>query len=363
VWGGLEYLTAAMIPPCAVVIGLAVAVASAATASPAAAPPPTSRSATALIGPQGDWFASLYTGDGVELRSDERVFALFAVLNAVGFDQGLVARALPVARIAYHPVRLGLRARVLSSAPEVRRAADAFLDAHPLELRRYLTWAIRAAAPPLFGAGAGGPEAQELKGFEQVLAHAWRAWRLDELYAASQREHRRELKAYLPVIDAPLARARALLGAPPTQELQLWVNLLDAQGVVRGAWGEGGEAVLVVGPADRPNVEGVIREYARISLEPAVVARIGKWRGGATVLQDARLAGVTDRTVQEYAVSLFSLAVTLQAVEAPDAVWEAEAARGYWGLREIARLVDGRPVETWMPDALARVEARRPPRK
>ena len=89
-------------------------------------------------GPQGDWFASLYTGEGTELRNDERVFTLFSVFNALGFDQGPVTRKEPVPKVIYHPVRQAVRARVLGADPEVRKAADAFFDAHPARLERYL---------------------------------------------------------------------------------------------------------------------------------------------------------------------------------------------------------------------------------
>ena len=46
----------------------------------------------AFAASKGDWFASLYTGDGVELRNDERIFTLFAIFNAMGFDEGPVTR-------------------------------------------------------------------------------------------------------------------------------------------------------------------------------------------------------------------------------------------------------------------------------
>src|SRR5438132_7123183 len=84
----------------------------------------------------GDWFASLYTGEGIELRADERVFALFSVLNAVGYDAGPVTRKDPVPKVLYHPVRQQVRSRVIGSDADVRKAADTFLDAHAVPLRR-----------------------------------------------------------------------------------------------------------------------------------------------------------------------------------------------------------------------------------
>src|SRR5439155_13112830 len=135
--------------------------------------------------PQGDWFASLYTGEGIELRADERVFALFAMLNAVGYDMGPVTRKEPVPKVLYHPVRQAVRARVIGTEPEVRKAADAFLDAHPLPLKRYLQYAVNVSPPP-FAAAAKAKDLQDLKGLEQVLSKAWSGWKLEELMGSVQ---------------------------------------------------------------------------------------------------------------------------------------------------------------------------------
>jgi hypothetical protein len=317
----------------------------------------------ARAGSQGDWFASLYTGEGVELRNDERIFALFAVLNAVGFDQGPVTRKEPVPKVGYHPVRQQVRARVIGGDPEVRKAADAFFDTHQAALRKYLAWAVQADSPP-FAAGAKSKDLAELKGFEQVLAKAWTGWKLEELLGQVQPEYRRSLKGYLAVIDGPLGKARATLKTPEATEALLVVNLLDAQNEVRAVAGEGAQVFLVVGPSDKPNVEGLVREFARLSIEPAVAKQIGKWAGGAAVLREAQLAGAAEQTVQDYATAILTTAVALRAVDAPDAAWEAAAARGYFGLKDVSKLFDeGKPVEGWVLDAMQRVETRRPAKK
>src|SRR5262245_46566650 len=127
-----------------------------AATAPAAAPAPAPAPA------QGDWFASLYTGEGIELRADERVFALFSVLNAVGYDAGPVTRKEPVPKVLYHPVRQQVRSRVIGGDAETRKAADAFLDAHPLALRHYLQYAVSASPPP-FSAAPKAKDLQDLK--------------------------------------------------------------------------------------------------------------------------------------------------------------------------------------------------------
>ncbi len=314
-------------------------------------------------GTQGDWFASLYTGEGTELRNDERVFTLFSVFNALGFDQGPVTRKDPVPKIIYHPVRQAVRSRVLGADPEVRKAADAFFDAHPASLQRYLAYAVGSGQPP-FKEGAKGPA--DVKGFEAVLAKAWSGWKLEELMGQVQQEYRKSLKAYLAVVDAPLTKARAALKVPESRQTVLVVNLLDAQDQVRAAAGEGGEVFLVVGPSDKPNVEGLLKEFARLTIEPVVAKKLSPtaWPGGAMVLREAQLAGASDQTVQEYATSMFTTALALKSMDASDAAYDAAAARGYFGIKEVAKLFDdGKPFENWVIDGLQRVETRRPAKK
>jgi hypothetical protein len=54
--------------------------------------------------------ASVVTEDGVELSVDARVFALFAVLNALGFDGDNVTGPSPLSQPQYAAARSKLRA-------------------------------------------------------------------------------------------------------------------------------------------------------------------------------------------------------------------------------------------------------------
>lgn len=312
---------------------------------------------------QGDWFASLYTGEGVELRNDERIFALFAIFNALGFDQGPVTRKDPIPKVVYHSVRQAVRGRVIGGDPDVRKAADAFFDAHQVPLRRYLSYVVGTAQPP-FAAGAKAKDLQDLKGLEAVLQKAWTGWKLDELMGQVQGDYRKALKAYLPVLDGPLTRARAALKVPDAQEALLVVNLLDAQEAVRAVQGENGEAFLIVGPSDKPNVEGLVREFARLSIEPQVAKKIAGWAGGAQVLREAQLAGATEQTVQDYATAVLTTAIALRSMDANDATWDAVQNKGYFGAKAIAKMFDdGRPLDAWASDAFQKIETSRPAKK
>jgi hypothetical protein len=313
----------------------------------------------AFAASESDWFASLYTGEGTELRADERVFALYAIFNAVGFDAGPVVRKDPVPRVVYHPVRQAVRGKVIGGDPEVKKAADAFFDAHPLSLRKYLAYALAGGAPP-FSVAPKEKELADLKGFEQVLARAWTGWKLDAVLGQVQGDYRKTIKTYLTAIDEPLARARKLLKVPENgPQTLLVVNLLDAQDGVLGTL-VGNEVIIVVGPADKPNVEGVVREFARVFVEGAVAKKASAWAGGAAVLREAQLAGATEQSVEEYTTALLTRAVALKAFESNDAAYDAAAAKGYFGLKDVAKLFDDPKGLDGLGDALKVVETRRP---
>jgi hypothetical protein len=314
---------------------------------------------------EGDWFASLYTGDGVELRADERVFALYALLNALGYDRAPVSRQNPIPKYAFHPVRQEVRIKVGALDPAVRKQADAFLDAHPQPLQRYLGYAL-ALGPPPFDQAPKGKEWNELKGFDAVLRNAYGTWNLPELLGQEQGEYRKALRGYLPAIDAPMARLRKLLrlSDEAATNTLLVMNLLDGQDEVSGLKSDRG-VTIVVGPSDKPNVEGVLREFARAYVEPSIgkKAQAG-WSGGPGLLHEAQLAGATEASVSDYASALIARAAALKALEAPDAAYEAAGNKGYFGLKEVARgFDDGRPVDAWALEALARAETRRPVKK
>lgn len=312
---------------------------------------------------EGDWFTSLYTGEGMELRADERIFALYALFNAMGYDEAPVARQFPLPRHQFHPVRAEVRQKLLTADPAVRQQANAFFDSHPRPMDRYLSYAVHSAPPP-FASGAKAKDLQDLKGLEGLLKSVYTQWNLEEVMGGVQAEYRKSLKAWLPVVDAPVGKARKLLKVPESTQSLLVMNLLDAENKVVGVMGDG-EVVMVVGPSAKPDVQALVTEYARVIVEPQVARRAqSSWSGGAALLREAQLAGAAEQTVGEYATALFARAVALRAVEAPDAAYDALAQKGYYGVKDIAqRLDEPKGIDSWALDALQKAESRRPARK
>lgn len=307
-----------------------------------------------------DWFASVYTGEGTELRTDQRVFTLFALLNAMGYDEGRVIRRDPIPKREFHPVRRLVRERLVALPAGVRTEAEAFFDSHPQPLRDYLRWALQSEGLEAGTAKAASPE---VKGLDGLLRSVHTQAAIAPLLRELQPEHRRALRLYQSQLDAPLTRLRTLLRRPEGPTV-LVLNLLDAHDA---AWGAevGKEMVLVVGPAGGTDGEPALRAFADAHLAPLVSARAEKgWGSGGALLREARARGAQEATVGEYATALLSRAVSLRAIGASDAAYETASNQGYFGLKDLGRMFDdARPVEAWAMDALARVEARRPPGK
>lgn len=308
--------------------------------------------AAPLAHAEADWFARIYTPGGVELRADARVFTLFSLLNAAGYDAGPLRREHPVPAYRYPPARTLVREALAGADPTVLQRAQAFFDAHPLPLERYLALAVRMEDEPEVPA-----ELRELEGLEALLDLADSKWPLPVLRTETFDDYRSAMRSYLASVDAPLQRAQRLLRLPESGPgLRVVVNLLGAEGWVRGfRTGEG--VAVVVGPGRTPEVERVVWEYARLVLPPRVGEQAqARWAAGPALLREAQALGAREATVGEYAVALVSRAVALAALEAPDAAYETARREGYFGLKALAgSFGDSRPVDAWVLEGLARV--------
>lgn len=307
----------------------------------------------AAVRAESDWFARLYTPAGVEVRSDSRLFTLYALLNRAGYDAGTLRRQHPVPAYSYPPARARVRQALESADPSVLARAEAFFDRHPVPPERYVAWALHP------GGARQEPEVAELKG---LLELAEARWPLAELRGETFGAARAALRAWLPGLDPALGRARQLLRvADGRAPVHLVVEVLEVEGVVRSAR-VGEQVVVVAGPSRTPEVEAVVREYARQVLGSRLREEVlGRWAAGPALWQQARARGAEEETPAAYAVGLLARALALRAVEAPGSAYEAASRQGYTGLQELARSFDdARPVEAWALEALVRANPGRP---
>lgn len=269
-----------------------------------------------------DWFASLYTNEGVELRADERVFALYAVLNAMGYDDAPVTRAVPVPARDMHTVRLKVRSS-LRLDPADEEKLNGFFNGHAKPADAYGRYVLALKGPTSFERTPGAPT--DLKGFETLLADDYAKLKLGDLFASVQDDYRASLKGYHGVVDAPVTAVRRLLklkeDEPP--RVVLVVNLLDSQGKSYSTRSGEEELWVVVGPSKAPDLFAVAQEVARSRLEPLVAAKVG---------EPELAALVCDRLSRAFA----ALALAL-----PEAEQDARGQReGFATLKDWVRQVD-----------------------
>jgi hypothetical protein len=307
-----------------------------------------------------DWFASVYSPKGVEIRADERLFTLFATLNALGYDDAPIVRKDPVPRREFSPVRAEVRQSLATLDPKLKAQVNAFFDAHPLPLGKYAAYTAQLGPAPDFAAPASA-QPGELHGFEKELAAVYRAAQVQALFASVQDAYRADTKSYIAAIDGPLSQARALLGDPAGRVI-VAVNDLDGRGAAQ-AVALGSNALLVLGPAQKADVQGAVRAYARLILDPLVAQRATVLKGAAEQAAVVRgSGGPALEGAADYASELLARAISIKVASSdPTADEEAALKQGFAGIKEAVHAVDelgkpDRPLAQVVPDVLARIE-------
>ena len=310
-----------------------------------------------------DWFASVYSPQGVEVRADERLFTLFATLNALGYDDAPIVRQYPVARREFSPVRAHVRQALSGLDPKLKDQVSAFFDEHPLALGEYVAYTAQLGPAPTFTAPAAAQPAQ-LQGFEKQLAAVYQAAKIHDLFAEVQDAYRNDTKAYLALVDEPLAKARKILRDPAGRAI-VAMNDLDGRGAAQ-AVPMGSDALLVLGPSPKPDVQAVVRAYARLVLDPLVAKRGGVLKGAAEQAAVVRVSGGPALDgASDYASELLARAIAIKVASTdPAGDEEAQLKLGFAGIKEAVRAVDtlgkpDRPLEQVVPDVLAGIELRK----
>jgi hypothetical protein len=298
--------------------------------------------ASAEISP--DWFSSLMSDRGVEIEADQRIFTLFAALNALGYNAGPLARQDPVPRPELSPARAAVRAQAPMSAA-LAEAFQSFFDQHPLPLRNYVGFTAALGPAPDFTLGSEPAESSQLRGFEQLLARYYKEAAIGGIYQKLLPQYRAALKGYLPRLDTALSAADGILksphgDAPPPPVVA--VNLLDGTGSGFGVR-RGGGSFLVIGPGPAGHAEDLattVAAYARVRAGPVLEERAAAVKGLADLVQRVHRLGLSagNLSAGDYLTRCFSLAVAAQALpDQRDAELQAAASEGCWLTADLDR--------------------------
>ncbi len=216
-------------------------------------------------------------GEYVRLQADERLFTLFAALNAAGYDEENNEQGMS-------EVRRQVRAALTGAGGETPRL--------PAMLRPYLalcrtihvsqcaTWILQRGPAPAFARAVDGwalnAPAFPFLGFDRALAAFYRQADIAGLWAAQRPAYEAEIARYRSLATPAVAEVFAYLriAAPPTAGVVVLPNLLDAYW--RGYGPRVGDlSYVVMGPAVEPNVGLIQHEAMHPILNPLVDAHLG----------------------------------------------------------------------------------------
>lgn len=265
---------------------------------------------------------SLYTEDGVEVGVDGRVFALFAMLNGVGFDDDSLRGPAPVKKPLHTSARQKARQNLGRPGPALK-AFDALLAKNPLDLQAYVAAVLELGPAPNF-------EDKDASPLAKALAGPMRDWFNEEGGAQILRvvgeEAKPAQKKLLPLLDKAVKGATSVVRLGDAQDqllddtgaqgrVVLVLNELDSHGGVQRVQ-RGDVTYLVAGPpaveADEAAIlDAVVAAYART----LVVREANKSAKAGSLADTAALAPATRTAVVDekgYATELLACAFLRQ---------------------------------------------------
>ncbi len=215
-----------------------------------------------------------YGPQAVVVAPDQRIFTLFAALNAAGYDD-------EAAGLALHPIRQRVRAalaeRDLPSLARLRPIFDHVADYH------LVAWVLQRGDPPDFKRAEVGwwvsTRASDFDGLDEALGDFYREAGIATLWRDVEPAYRIDIDRWQPSAEAVLEDIRAYLriDAVPFRQAVVLPNLLDAH--YRGTGPQiGAIAYVVAGPTETElSLQGLIgHELLHSIVDPMLDQRMSQ---------------------------------------------------------------------------------------
>ncbi|GIK71962.1 MAG: hypothetical protein BroJett021_09500 [Chloroflexota bacterium] len=213
------------------------------------------------------------TGDYVQLAADERLFTLFAALNAAGYDEENYEQG-------FSDVRRTVRATLAEqSLPSLARLRPYLAMCRFIHVSQCATWVLQRGPAPDFARSVDGwairAPALLFLGFDRALADFYQEAGIAALWQTQQPAYAAEIERYRALVEPAVAEVFAYLRltAPPTAGVRVLPNLLDAYWRGYGPH-VGALSYVVMGPAIEPNVGLIQHEAMHPILNPLVDAHL-----------------------------------------------------------------------------------------
>lgn len=191
----------------------------------------------------------------VVVAADQRIFTLYAALNAAGFDREYDGIPMTLERQA---VRAALSGKDIPSLKRLRPIFDRVKDYH------LVVWALQRGAPPGFGRAESGwlvsTRAADFDGLDRALSDFYTEADIPAVWRQVEPAYRAEIERWQPLAEAASQDVQEYLGVSdvPYRQLVVIPNLLDAH--YSGNGPQIGEiAYVVAGPTETDqNLQGLI---------------------------------------------------------------------------------------------------------
>jgi hypothetical protein len=160
---------------------------------------------------------SLYSNESVELRADERLFALFVVLNGLGWSEATDYGPAPLTLAKFDPMRADLRDKLTKYRDRylpsrLLNRLDDFVSRNPASIDDYVAFTLLLGDAPGFQTPAKLPaNLSALRGLAPLLAEVWKEGRLAVLMGRYTEKYMGRMRRYLAALDGQTKDLMALV--------------------------------------------------------------------------------------------------------------------------------------------------------
>lgn len=151
--------------------------------------------------------SGLFSSEGIETRADQRLFTLFSLFNAMGYNREGKRGPKPLEAPLFSPLRQDVRTTLFAKKID-DKAARTFIAANPKPVDFYIDLVLQLGLPPEFQAPENA--STELSELSKILK-AYYAERGAEVFKAYESRLRESAKVWLKEVDGVSLNARKTL--------------------------------------------------------------------------------------------------------------------------------------------------------
>jgi tetratricopeptide (TPR) repeat protein len=261
----------------------------------------------------------LHAADSIQLDADENLFAVFAAINAAGYDEGI---DLP----DNSPLRKQLRDYLSKQDIPVLPALKQFYRRHMQktgvqDLSQYISYALSVTPAPDFHWRTRDvevpPDAMALADFSPLLTRFYQEANIAELWKRSQPAFQQEMVRYHSPVSSMVTAVDGYLRVPAGgylgRRFRLYVDLLGAPEQVQTR-NYGDDVFVIVTPSAQPRMFDIRHAYLFFEIDPIVIKYGMDLQRFSTLLDQIQDAPLEESFKNDFV--LLTTASLIKAVEA-----------------------------------------------